>query len=434
LKRLRDIESKKEKIIAERQEQVERIKENEKQRRRLQKSELRNGRIAKTKVELLMIENERNKLEKAKQRLENARMNVFKSYKDDVDKFDQVLVKKVGPSSQPESASSLDKVPKDPLALTKEELEKGKTAEVQKSDSSGRLLSAGTSKKVQKILAENQKSPEQFIDNLKSKNEIAGDLNVKKAQREKKLLVNVQDSQEARLKVSEEDQIYMRLIHDSHEERRIAAEIALIRHEKEIMIRNRLFREQQYKEQREQDFREALNREAILAKQAKLEYQNEASLLLKQHNEILQVKAAKKHENITAFCRQAAQQIVQLSLKMAELRTLNDGVVPKRVYKQWISLFIAGQPIEETYHMNATDDAVTFVEESEFVKPEVSQAPLNTIPEQAPIEGAVNPPSVSNFISVIPKDSVVFQGIRFLDNVEFDDYLKLQNDWAVLPA
>lgn len=54
-----------------------------------------------------------------------------------------------------------------------------------------------------------------------------------------------------------------RLMRQSQQERRIAVQLLQTRHEKEIIRRNRVQREQMYEERRLRDFEEALNREAV---------------------------------------------------------------------------------------------------------------------------------------------------------------------------
>lgn len=49
----------------------------------------------------------------------------------------------------------------------------------------------------------------------------------------------------------------------SQHERRIAAQLMHVRHEKEVLRQNRIFREKQYEERRQKEFQEALDREAV---------------------------------------------------------------------------------------------------------------------------------------------------------------------------
>lgn len=49
----------------------------------------------------------------------------------------------------------------------------------------------------------------------------------------------------------------------SQQERRIAVQLMHVRHEKEVLRQNRIFREKQYEERRLKEFREALDKEAV---------------------------------------------------------------------------------------------------------------------------------------------------------------------------
>lgn len=89
-----------------------------------------------------------------------------------------------------------------------------------------------------------------------------------------------------------------------------------VRHEKDIMRQNRLFREQQYSERRQKDYEEALERERDLCVKAKSEYQAQTELQLLQHKEVLQLKADAKHRKNYAMCEDLVNQIVLLSFKV----------------------------------------------------------------------------------------------------------------------
>lgn len=49
----------------------------------------------------------------------------------------------------------------------------------------------------------------------------------------------------------------------TQQEQRIAAQLMHVRHEKEVLRQNRIFREKQYEERRQKEFQEALDREAV---------------------------------------------------------------------------------------------------------------------------------------------------------------------------
>lgn len=54
-----------------------------------------------------------------------------------------------------------------------------------------------------------------------------------------------------------------RLTRQTQQEQRLAAQLLQIRREKDVILENRLVREQQYQQRREKDFQEALEREAV---------------------------------------------------------------------------------------------------------------------------------------------------------------------------
>lgn len=54
-----------------------------------------------------------------------------------------------------------------------------------------------------------------------------------------------------------------RLTRQTKQEQHLAAQLMQIRRQKEVILENCTFREQQYQERREKDFQEALDREAV---------------------------------------------------------------------------------------------------------------------------------------------------------------------------
>ena len=60
-----------------------------------------------------------------------------------------------------------------------------------------------------------------------------------------------------------EEMLVNRLMRQSQQERRIAVQLLQARHEKEVIRRNRIQREQMYEERRHKDFEEAMNRESV---------------------------------------------------------------------------------------------------------------------------------------------------------------------------
>ena len=60
-----------------------------------------------------------------------------------------------------------------------------------------------------------------------------------------------------------DEQLVRRLTRQTLHEQRLAAQLLQIRRQKDVILENRLFREEQYRQRRERDFQEALAREAV---------------------------------------------------------------------------------------------------------------------------------------------------------------------------
>lgn len=60
-----------------------------------------------------------------------------------------------------------------------------------------------------------------------------------------------------------EEQLVNRLMRQSQQERRIAVQLMHVRHEKEVLWQNRIYREKQFEERRLKEFQEALDREEV---------------------------------------------------------------------------------------------------------------------------------------------------------------------------
>jgi hypothetical protein len=171
-----------------------------------------------------------------------------------------------------------------------------------------------------------------------------------------------------------------------------------VRHEKQVMKDNRMFREKQYEERRQKDYEEALAREFALAEQAREAYQRETALQLAQHLEILEKKAHIKHQKTLNMVEKTVREVIDLSLKIAEYRTLNENEdLPPKLLRQWKTLFLHEQPIYKDFELPLEQEKIAPVEEIKNAEPEVGE------------------------------------GITILDHYEFQDYLKGQNDWKYPP-
>ncbi len=171
-----------------------------------------------------------------------------------------------------------------------------------------------------------------------------------------------------------------------------------VRHEKQVIKENRIARELQYAERRQQDYVEAIEREFELAERAREEFKKQTALKLAQHLEILEAKKAAKHEkNIETVCSMV-KDLVELSLKVSEYRSLNDNQdLPPKLIRQWKTLFLHEQPVYKDFEIPATKEKVAPIEEIQIIEPELGP------------------------------------GIAVLDDAEFKDYLGGTNDWKYAP-
>lgn len=144
-----------------------------------------------------------------------------------------------------------------------------------------------------------------------------------------------------------EEQLINRLMRQSQQERRIAVQLMHSRHEKEVMRRNRIFREKQYQERREQEFQEALNREAALLKQEKLDREEEIRKVQELYDQIAAERAEARYKKHYSTCRAIVGPIVDLVTKIGEYRELTNRLIPAKLMREWKEIFFTGLPLYE---------------------------------------------------------------------------------------
>ncbi|NXU95911.1 SPEF2 protein, partial [Cettia cetti] len=167
------------------------------------------------------------------------------------------------------------------------------------------------------------------------------------AKRRRKMLVDQLAAHEAQEKAYREEQIIYRLMKQSQQERRIAAQLMHVRHEKEVLRQNRIFREKQYEERRQKEFQEALDREAALAKQETIDNEEQITRE-REHRKIIAAERAKaRYKKHYSVCWEMISQIIDLSTKVGEYRQLTNNRVPLKLMLDWKELFLNGKPIYE---------------------------------------------------------------------------------------
>ncbi|XP_066195706.1 sperm flagellar protein 2 [Sylvia atricapilla] len=168
-----------------------------------------------------------------------------------------------------------------------------------------------------------------------------------RAKRRRKMLVDQLAAHEAQEKAYWEEQLIYRLMKQSQQERRIAAQLMHVRHEKEVLRQNRIFREKQYEERRQKDFQEALDREAALAKQETIDNEEQITREREHHETIAAERAKARYKKHYSLCWEILSQIIDLSTKVGEYRQLTNNRVPLKLILDWTEFFLNGKPIYE---------------------------------------------------------------------------------------
>ncbi|KAI1240172.1 hypothetical protein IHE44_0011626, partial [Lamprotornis superbus] len=168
-----------------------------------------------------------------------------------------------------------------------------------------------------------------------------------RTKRRQRMLLDQLTAHEAQEKAYQEEQLIYRLMKQSQHERRIAAQLMHVRHEKEVLRQNRIFREKQYEERRQKDFQEALDREAALAKQETIDNEEQITREREHHKKTAAERAQARYKKHYSICWEMISQIIDLSTKVGEYRQLTNNRVPLKLMLDWKELFLNGKPIYE---------------------------------------------------------------------------------------
>ncbi|NXM67760.1 SPEF2 protein, partial [Serilophus lunatus] len=166
-----------------------------------------------------------------------------------------------------------------------------------------------------------------------------------RAKRRRKMLMDQLEAHESEEKAYWEDQLIYRLMKQSQHERRIAAQLMHVRHEKEVLRQNRIFREKQYEERRQKEFQEALDREAALAKQENIDNEEQIIKEREYHEKIAAERAQARYKKHYSMCWEVMGEIIDLSTKVGEYRQMTNNRVPLKLMLDWKELFLNGKPI-----------------------------------------------------------------------------------------
>ncbi|XP_026639630.1 sperm flagellar protein 2 [Microtus ochrogaster] len=193
----------------------------------------------------------------------------------------------------------------------------------------------------------NTYSDDDYIKKIQKRLEEDAFAREQREKRRRRLLMDQLIAHEAQEEAYREEQLIHRLMRQSQQERRIAVQLMHVRHEKEVLWQNRIFREKQYEERRLKDFQDALDREAALAKQAKIDFAEQTLREKETHEKIAVERAQARFEKHYGICAEILDQILDLCTKVADYRLLTDNLIPHKMMHDWKELFFSGKPIYE---------------------------------------------------------------------------------------
>ncbi|XP_057565120.1 sperm flagellar protein 2 [Hippopotamus amphibius kiboko] len=193
----------------------------------------------------------------------------------------------------------------------------------------------------------NTYSDDDYIKKIQKRLEEDAFAREQREKRRRRLLMDQLIAHEAQEEAYREEQLINRLMRQSQQERRIAVQLMHVRHEKEVLWQNRIFREKQYEERRLKDFQDALDREAALARQAKIDFEEQALREKEIHEQIAMERAQAHYKKHYSICAEILDQILDLSTKVADYRMLTNNLIPYKLMHDWKELFFNGMPIYE---------------------------------------------------------------------------------------
>uniref|UniRef100_A0A2K6GF76 Sperm flagellar 2 n=1 Tax=Propithecus coquereli TaxID=379532 RepID=A0A2K6GF76_PROCO len=235
----------------------------------------------------------------------------------------------------------------------------------------------------------NTYSDDDYIKKIQKRLEEDAFAREQREKRRRRLLMDQLIAHEAQEEAYREEQLIHRLMRQSQQERRIAVQLMHVRHEKEVLWQNRIFREKQYEERRLKEFQDALDREAALAKQAKIDFEEQILREKKVHEQIAMERAQALYKKHYSICGEILDQILDLSTKVADYRMLTNNMIPYKFMHDWKELFFNGKPIYE-------------------------QASVKPLPAN---------PSAEQLVELEKRD--------LLDSNDFEEYKNMVGEWAL---
>ncbi|XP_077097866.1 sperm flagellar protein 2 isoform X4 [Siphateles boraxobius] len=229
----------------------------------------------------------------------------------------------------------------------------------------------------------------EYIENIRQHLEEDAAAREQREMRRRRALMEQLQAHEAQQEVLREEQMVSRLMRQTQQEKRIAVQLMQIKQQKEVLRQNRIFQERQYQERRLRDFQEALDREAVLAQQERLERSEQIRMEHELHKQLVAERLQARCRKHFDICRGILGQIVDLATKAGEYRLLTSNLIPVKLMQEWMELFYCGKPLYEVASVQPT--------------------PTDPTPEQI----------------------IELEKLRILNNQDYNEYVAMMGEWVL---
>ncbi|XP_056603378.1 sperm flagellar protein 2 [Triplophysa dalaica] len=187
----------------------------------------------------------------------------------------------------------------------------------------------------------------EYMENIRLRLEEDSTAREQREMRRRRALVEQLQAHQTQQEEIREEQMVKRLMRQTQQEKRIVVQLTQIKRQKEILRQNRIFQERQNQERCLQDLQQALDREAVLLREEHLERSEEIHMERQLHKRLASERAQARYQKHFHICRGILGQIVDLSTKVGEYRLLTDNLIPMKVMKEWMEMFLSGNPLYE---------------------------------------------------------------------------------------
>ncbi|XP_043236126.1 sperm flagellar protein 2-like [Amphibalanus amphitrite] len=192
----------------------------------------------------------------------------------------------------------------------------------------------------------NTEANQQFVHKLRNQLDRDTRARFDREKRRKQMYLALRDQQRQQEEEQRELDLVRRLLRQGDYELRLAAHLTDIKRQKQIIIRNRLEKDQQMQERRQEEYERSVQQQMDLLGQKRMEHQEELLKESQLHRRLLQQRRDQKSQRRW----QLAADVVTFCLDMAVLTVdyknkSGDKEVPALLQNDWRELFLRGESL-----------------------------------------------------------------------------------------